>query len=441
MLALLSDVFLIIIWIIHEVGAVMVNQLAKLFIVGALSSNLAYAKAEEATDWNADTLTGDWNGGRSRMVNSGISLELIHKSDFLINASGGIKRGFAWMANTEAGVLFDLDKMLNMESTTVYVHLHGQSGDKFNRDYVGSFVGVDNIETSVNTWQFNEAWIQKDFSASSLSILAGLYAIDSEFYVTDSSGVFIQPPYGMANDLASTGKNGPPIFPLGALALRIKYTPSGKDLYFQGVVTDGVPGDPGNPYGTHIQLNEGDGTLSVIELGYTPQSGERAIQDAGEYFNKTALGLWRYTSNFPDLADPTILHPSHGFYIFAERSLAADAEHPGRGMSGFIRFGNVSRQIHQSDWTGSIGLRYRGLIDAREEDISGIAITVNHAGSLYRQVTANSETYQTTFEATYQYRLYPWLSLQPDLQFISNPNMDKTIGNVWLAGMRLEMVF
>ncbi|MBK9162028.1 MAG: carbohydrate porin [Nitrosomonadales bacterium] len=162
------------------------------------------AAEETGPDWNAETLTGDWGGVRSNLYNEGIELGFTHKSDVLSNLSGGIKRGTAWMGNTEARVKMDLEKRLGWKSTTAYVQYHSQLGSKFNRDYVDSFVIVDNIEAN-NTAQFFQAWIQKGFYDESLSVLFGLYAIDSEFYVNDTSAVFTQTPYGMANDLGAVG--------------------------------------------------------------------------------------------------------------------------------------------------------------------------------------------------------------------------------------------
>jgi len=43
------------------------------------------------------------------------------------------------------------------------------------------FVSVNNIEVETNTAQFLHAWVQKNFSDDRLSVLAGLYAVDSEF--------------------------------------------------------------------------------------------------------------------------------------------------------------------------------------------------------------------------------------------------------------------
>lgn len=404
---------------------------------------------DECPDWKAQTLTGDWGGLRADLCKKGISLEISHKSDVMSNVSGGIKRGTVWLGHTEARIKLNLEKLLGWDATSAYIHYHSQLGSKFNRDYVGSFVGSDNIETSVNTAQFSQAWVQKSFFDDGLSVLAGLYAIDSEFYVTDTSGVFIQPPYGMANDLAQTGRSGPPIFPLGALALRFKYTTPGKDFYLQGAVADGVPGDPKNPRGTHIKLAHGDGALSIVEFGYTPQeSAAPAAQPGGEEaerFNKTAIGIWRYTVRFDDLSDVDadgnpLRRKSQGYYFLTEHSLLTEAGHPSQGLAGFLRFGTANKDLQQADWTGSAGLRYHGLFDGRDDDIAGIALTYNHASAKYR-LANNAESNQTNVEATYRAQIKSWLALQPTVQYIRNPNMDITRKNAVIVGARAEISF
>lgn len=445
-------------------GQTMFTRYIFALMVAVLFAGVGNAAEEEekSTDWNATTLTGDWGGARSSLYNKGIDIGITHKSDVLSNTSGGIKRGTAWLGHTEARIKMDLEKLWGWNTTTAYIHYHSQLGSKFNTNYVGGFVGVDNIEAATNTAQLYHAWLQKSFSDDRLSVLAGLYPIDSEFYVTDTSGVFIQPPYGMANDMAQSGQNGPPIYPIGALAVRMKYTSPGRNFYLQGALADGVPGDPGNPHGTHIQLNKGDGTLSIVEFGYTPQEEEppfeaakpgdmiepeQKVHEEHESFNKTAIGFWRYSSRFDDL-DPAAVdvlgnplrHISQGAYFLAERTLFVEKDHPAQGLSGFVRFGTASRDIHQADWTGSLGLRYHGLCPGRDDDIAGIAITENHTSSKYRLLN-NADSSETDVEITYRAQIRPWLALQPTLQYIINPNMDPILKNAWVLGVRLEVAF
>lgn len=414
----------------------MVKRLAMAVFFGLVASNSAFAEDEKAPDWNAETLSGNWGGARSSLYDKGVTVELTHKSDMLANTSGGAARGAVVLMNSEAAVNMDLGKLAGWDATTAFIQYHIQHGNKSINNYAGSFAGVDNIETGTSTGQFYQAWLQKNSADDSLSVLAGLYAIDSEFYVTETSGLFLQPPYGMSAEMAQTGQNGPPVFPLGALAVRVKYALSG--YYVQGALTDGVPGNPNNPHGTHIRLDKGDGSLAVVELGLN-------TSEEGKSFNKTAVGLWRYSARADDLMDVDALgnplrRTDQGFYFLAERTLRAEQNDLAQGLSGFIRFGTVNKDVYQADWSGSVGLIYQGLFDGRDDDTAGIAVTTSHASSKHRQLNA-SDSSETVVEITYRAQLQPWLSVQPVVQRIFNPNMDATLRDAWVAGMRLEVVF
>lgn len=412
----------------------MVRRLAGLMAVGLVASNVAFA--EDAPDWGAETLSGDWGGGRSSLYDRGVTVELTHKSDALANVSGGVARGGVVLMNSEAAVTLDMDKLVGWSGGGAFVQYHIQHGNQSINNYVGSFAGVDNIETGTSTGQFYQAWLQQNSADDRLSLLAGLYAIDSEFYVTDTSGLFLQPPYGMSAEMAQTGRNGPPVFPMGALALRLKYTASG--FYAQGALTDGVPGNLNDAHGTQIRLDQGDGTLAVVEFGYAPAGEE-------EGYNKTSLGLWRYSARANDLVDVDVFgNPvqriNQGFYVLAERTLFAEQGNAGQGLSGFVRFGTVNKDVYQVDWSGSLGLNYQGLFDGRDDDAAGVAVTTSHASAKYRLANA-AESSETVVELTYRAQLQSWLAVQPVVQRIFNPNMDATVRDAWVVGARLEVAF
>lgn len=411
------------------------SRLVSLMAVGLVVSNVAFA--DEAPDWRAETLSGEWGGARSSLYDRGVMVELTHKSDALANASGGFARGGVVLMNSEAAVTLDLDKLAGWGGASALVQYHVQHGNQSINNYVGSFAGIDNIETGTSTGQFFQAWLQQSSADDSVSLLAGLYAIDSEFYVTDTSGLFLQPPYGMSAEMAqAAGNNAPPVFPVGALGLRLKY--AGDGYYAQAAITDGVPGNPNNSHGTQIRLDKGDGTLTVAEFGFAPEVEE------GRY-NKMALGLWRYTTRANDIVDVDVLgNPvlriNQGMYVFAERTLMSEQEGAGQGLSGFVRLGVVNKDVHQADWSGSLGLNYQGLFDGRDGDMAGIAVTTSHASAKYQLANA-AESSETVVELTYRAQLQPWLALQPTVQRIFNPNMDAALSDAWVAGVRLEVAF
>jgi porin len=410
-----------------------------------VASLQASAEEEPLPNWQEETLTGNWGGLRANLYKKGIDLGFTHKSDFLANTSGGLKRGSAWLGHTEARLTLDLDKLFGWNGATAFALYHSDLGSKFNTRYVGSFAGVDNIEVATNTAQFYQAWLQKNLLDDHVSLLAGLYAVDSEFYVTETSGLFIQPPYGVGTDFAQSGLNGPPIFPLGAFATRVKLTSPDENFYVQAALSDAVPGDPDHPRGTHIKFGDGDGTLAIVELGYTPQDKSKpseadSKQEPAETFNKTAIGFWRYTAKFDAINGSPSRHHNQGAYVIAERSLWVESHRPSQGLAGFMRVGIASESVNQADWTGSAGLRYHGLITGRDDDIAGIAVTLSHAGDKYRRANA-SEHEETTVEATYRAQITPYFAIQPTLQFIDNPSMDAAIKNAWVLGSRFEVEF
>ncbi len=68
-----------------------------IFAVLVLCTMGSQALAAEAAlpNWHEDTLSGDRGGVRADLYKKGIDLGFTHKSDFLANTSGGLKRGAA----------------------------------------------------------------------------------------------------------------------------------------------------------------------------------------------------------------------------------------------------------------------------------------------------------------------------------------------------------
>ena len=390
--------------------------------------------AAEAPDWNADALTGDWGGVRTDLSGRGVTVEVVLKVDVLSNLSGGIKRGTKYMDNWDFKLGADADKLWGWKNTTAFVQLISNHGGKLNATHVGSFIGVDNIEVNTNTTKWLHAWLERSFFDGKFSLLAGLYPLDSQFYVTDASAVFLHPSAGMAAEVAQTGVNGPSIFPTSSFGFRAMWQPTAK-YYFQAALVDGVPGDPNNPHGTHIRFDRGDGTLAIMEAGFRP-----AVE-----ISKYAVGYWRYTPRFDDLADTDSLgnpvrRVNRGAYFLAEQTVLREKEDPAQGLALFFRYGVANGDVNTLDYSSSLGLRYKGLLPGRDQDEFGILLTRGHAGAKFMQAAATPlASNETAFEITYRARIASWLAIQPTVQRIVNPGFDPALGDAWIAGARFEI--
>jgi porin len=311
-------------------------------------------------------------------------------------------------------------------------------------EHAGDFQGVSNIDAP-DAWKVYEAWYDQSFADDQASVRVGLYDLNSEFDVIESAGLFIHPSFGIGPDYSQSGQNGPSIFPTTSLALRLAYT-FDTNYYIQAAILDGVPGDLGNDNGTQIQLGDNEGALYALELGYT-QGGE----GAADRYAKWALGAWHYSEKFDDLMDldsndnPIRRNNNQGIYALAEYEFFRESDQSEQGATAFVRYGIANDDVNQIDSYFGTGIVYTGLLPGRDEDQFGIAIAITSNGSKYKQWQISEgnrvDDRETAIELSYRMQVFPWLAIQPDLQWIKNPSMDPSISDVTMVGVRTEIVF
>jgi porin len=378
----------------------------------------------------------------------GMSYSLLYRADIFSNVSGGLKQGTTALGNLDAKLDFDLDTLLGWDGVSVGLHGIASHGGKPNANHVGSSQGVDNIEVDTNTAKILQAWIQKQWLDDKMSVLFGLYDLNSEFYVSHSTGIFLHPSPGIGSELAQTGLNGPSIFPTSSMGLRLRFRPT-SEMYLQAVVLDGVPGDPDNPRGTHIQFNDGDGTLRVAEVGYIPEKNKEEAAAGLPPTDKYAVGAWSYTTRFEDLVevdgenDPLMCKGNSGFYVLAERMLYLGKRNPGSHTDGFIRYGRANADFNQFSSYFQAGLVFNGVVPGRDEDQFALSFSIARTGDKYRLAAINAgqeaTRHESVWEATYRAQVTPWLVVQPNIQYVSNPGTDVQIKNATVLGVRFEL--
>jgi porin len=386
----------------------------------------------------SDALLGDWGGRRRAMSDAGYDWEIVYKLDLLGKASPPGRKIYG-LDNLDIKLALDGEKIAGLKGSSGLLYILSNHGGKPVKQGDHS-AGLDNIETpeGANTTKLYQAWIQQTFLDERLSVLAGLYDLNSEFYVTESSSMFIQPVYGIGAEMAGTGQNGPSIFPTTSMALRARAEAAG--YYLQAATLDGVPGDPGNPHGTHVQFNKGDGALNVIE-GAIPLSVAENAHD-----NKLALGAWRYTARFDDLVDVDangnpVKRVSHGCYAMMEKVLRYKPGSNEESISGFVRAGMADGDTAQFDMSWNTGLVFSGPFAGRDRDQLGIAYAQERNGEKWRAYSGNPVVFERSLELSYRYQAMAGLVLQPVAQYLINHSSDPALDKGWWLGMRIEAAF
>ena len=141
-----------------------------------------------------------------------------------------------------------------------------------------------------------------------------------------------------------------------------------------------------------------------------------------------------------ELSGAPLRRLNHGAYLLAEQSAWAAADASGRDLALFFRHGAASPDVNRFAASTSLGLRFKGMLPGRAEDVFGLATTRARNSAKFVFVAAPQSATETMIEATYRVQLKPWLALQPVLQRILKPNTDPALTNAWVAGMRMEVV-
>jgi porin len=384
-----------------------------------------------ASDYN-HTLSGDWGGQRTALAESGVDIGLVYTADVMSNLSGGVNEDTDYLGNIDFTATLDGEKLYGLQGSEIFLYVLNNHGANFN-NHVGSVQGIDNIEVDESTTKLYEAWVQQHFTGG-LSLLAGLYDLNSEFYVTDSSGLFINPTFGIGTDYAQSGVGGPSIFPTTSLALRARWQPTERATLLAAVL-DGGAGDPGDPHGTQISFDEGEGALLSLEGSYSFDFARLAL--GGWYYTAKTDRLIAGTSDLDTSGNPLQEH-NRGIYVMAEKELFA-------GATGFLRTGFANGDVNQTGFAWATGLTVGEFLASRPDALLGFAVSGAHNSGAFEDAAefggSSVDSEEVGFELTYSDYLLPWLRIQPDVQYTVNPGTDPTLDDSWVIGSRFEVAF
>jgi porin len=221
------------------------------------------------------------------------------------------------------------------------------------------------------------------------------------------------------------------------------------------------------PTGTVFSFS--GGAFFIAEASYLPNQGKDAAGLPGAY----RIGAWYHTSShFADqrfdntrlsLASPpsTGIPLEHtgdgGVYGVIDQTLYRVPGTDDQGLSGFVRAGGVPNDRNLINFYVDGGLVYQGLVPSRPDDKIGIAAAYARVGNNARGLDADIGLFgnfffpvrsaETMIEMMYQAQLTPWWTLQPDLQYIIQPdggvlNPDGSLrSNAWVIALRSTLKF
>jgi porin len=368
-----------------------------------------------------EALTGNWGGQREALADKGFEIALVYTGETFSNLHGGVETGSVYLDNLDLVLTLDAEKAYGWRGVTFSTYVLRNAGDDPS-EKVGDAQALSNI-AAPEEWQIFEAWIEVE--RPRVSTRVGFYDLNSEFDVVETAQLFLGSSHGIGPDFSQSGLNGPSIFPETSLGARFRFTPRER-LYVQAAVLDAVSGDPG----TGMNTDRSEGLLLAFESGWH-----------GTADGRIAAGAWAYTSEFDDLLQPmgSAAHShSWGGYLLGERRIHRD-------LRAFGRIGFASTEVNRFGSYVGAGLVYTGLLPGRPGDALGLAVAMAINGDDFRRTRRSMglqvDRAETVVEFSYLIDVLPWFSLQPDVQYIIDPDTDPMLDDALAVGLRAVVTF
>jgi porin len=425
--------------------------------------------------WHRDTLTGNWDGLRDELADQGITFSMTYTAELWGNVSGGIKRGAAYDGALLPEIDVDLEKLVGWTGASFSASMLQGHGPSIATGWVGNLMGASGTAVIPPATRLFDLWVQQNLFGDVLSIRAGVMNVDAEFMTNVTGSTFLNTTFGWSAWVGSDLPGGGPAYPLSAPGVRVRVKPPIDNTYIQAAVFSGDPtGHNGSnslstsiPTGTVISFS--GGVFTIVEAGYAVNQ-EKGAKGPPEAFK---LGGWYHSSNhFQDqrfatdglsLADPLSTgvplnhHGDWGIYASADGTFYQTAD--GNNLSGFARIGTATpNDRNLISFYADAGLTYSGLIPTRDDDTVGIAVGFARIGANARGLDQDTQFFtgnplypvrsqEVVMEVTYQAQVTPWLTVQPDFQYVFNPDggvlnpNGSRRGNAVVLGVRSVITF
>ncbi|MGI4746654.1 MAG: carbohydrate porin [Janthinobacterium lividum] len=418
-------------------------------------------------------LLGDPWGIRSTLIAHGVSIGLTETSEGLGNATGGVQRGAIYEGLAAATLGIDTGKLLGLDGGTISISAYQVHGRGLSANTLDNLSTVSSIEADRSLRLF-EAWYEQSLFNGKAAIRIGQQAADQEFLISQYGTLFINSQFGWPTLPGVDLPSGANAYPLGTPGVRLKLQPTDA-LTALVAVYNGDPagkgtGDPQirDAGGTGFDLDDGVFVIGELQLAIDQgkdQHGLPGTYKIGTYYNSNAFGDQETDNQGRSLADPdsdgnALLHRRDwGIYAVMDQLLWQHGNGADKGIGLFGRIVGTRGDRNLVSLYVEGGLSWKGVLPSRPDDSLGMAVGYTQISGRARQLDRDTaffsgEAYpvrdaETVIELTYQAPVTPWLSLQPDAQYVIHPggglpdpdDAGRRIGDEAVFGLRATIAF
>ena len=254
------------------------STLPALFLAATVGASSVRAEDEPVTGVPEDSIasTLPYDAARASLAASGISYSLNYVGEYYNVTSGGLSRGSTFNGLVDFATDVDLEKLVGWKGGTLHANVYYIHGEGPTTKRIGNIFAVSNLE-ALETFRLDELWFEQALLEDKLKIKLGALAADTEFFISDTAGAFLNGTFGWAGILASNMIQGGPAYPLTSMGARLQYDPN-DNLTVMAAIYNGSPADPfaddaqeDNKHGTDFRF--GDSALMIVEGAFKYEAG------------------------------------------------------------------------------------------------------------------------------------------------------------------------
>jgi porin len=418
---------------------------------------LSASLANSASADDPKTLTGDWDGVRSELVAQGITFTPTYTSEVANNLRGGDEQTTAYSDEWDFGAVFDLHKLFGWTAGHIQILVTDRNGHDLDQTAdLQTLMQVQEVYGRGQTWRLSEFWYQQAWFDARVKWKVGLVNPGDTF---DSFSCHFQNLTFCGSQPGSVRGDYWFNHPVSQWGTRLELIVR-KDLQLNIAAYQVNPTYAEDSWATHHGLlpNNPPGTtgaLIPLELVWRPLF--LSLPDSFKF------GAWYDTSDENDVyfdvnRQPLVLtgdaplrhHGSHGAYISFEQQISGVASTQGAQL--FVNVTQADRATSPLlDRQIAIGVQYKGPLDARPNDVAGLAVGTSHVNSRVaagerlldeiagRDIPIQSSEYET--EVFYGWTPWPFVTLRPNLQLVLHPGGSDVYKNEIVVGLKTTVSF
>ncbi|GLH37859.1 carbohydrate porin [Pseudomonas sp. HN2] len=424
------------------------------------------AMAADAFSSDSKWMTGDWGGERTKLIEQGIDIKADYVGEMGANLHGGYdddKTG-RYSDQFGLGVALDLQKLWGWDNTQAKIQLTNRNGYNISNDRVGD-PRAGTLSSSQEVYgrghmvRLTQLWIQHQFFDNKLDVKAGYFGEGEDFntFPCDFQNLAF-----CGSQVGNWATNIWYNWPVSQAAIRVKYNIN-DELYAQIGAYNQNPSQLEHGNGFKLSGSGTKGTVLPIELVWSPKVNSLP----GEY----RVGYYKSTADADDVredvngfdaattGDEYKSHSSkHGYWFVAQQQLTSHNGDATRGLNIAANATFHDKDTNFIDNYQSVMFVYKGPFDARPKDDIGIGAARIHVN---KDVKRNAELLNASngvsdydnaafspireteynYELNYGFHVTNWLTVRPNLQYITHPGGVDEVDNALVAGLKIQSTF